>query len=99
MAKEKEKRAHERLHDLLSRHGAWRKKITLKLRGDSLYWFALLIEKGIEERRKLFLEEDKGSLSAESAASLGSWILELDELVSQIKDRLDPPVKRPKNAI
>ena len=64
----------------------WRSLCDLTVRCDTLGWFVRLIERGI-----LAMEEDwrgqnpDGNLQAAQIASLGSWKIDLEYLVEQIK--------------
>jgi hypothetical protein len=84
-----EKSLAERLHDLLTeRFGQdWRRDISLTLRADALYWFVFLAERGIAAKRQDF-KGDKDVASA--VASLASWTMDLENLVSKIQAVLPP---------
>jgi hypothetical protein len=79
----------DRLHDLLAeRFGQdWRRDISLTLRADALYWFVFLAERGIEAKRQDF-KGDKDVASA--VASLASWQMDLENLVSKVEAVLPP---------
>jgi hypothetical protein len=86
----------ERLHYILCAQFGddWRKDISLTLRADALYWFVYLAEQGIEAKRKEF--KSKVSLDASDVASLASWTIDLENLLSKVQAAL-PPKKNSKN--
>lgn len=71
----------------------WRRDIDLTIRADTLYWFFSLIEEGIDSRAKRWREGGKGKLDACEVASIGSWHLDLEELLAQVQTTLDNPPK------
>lgn len=79
----------DRLHDLLTgRFGMdWRRDISLTLRADVLYWFVFLAERGIAAKRQDFTGD---SDVASAAASLASWTMDLENLVSKVEAVLPP---------
>lgn len=88
---EKKQTQSERLTQLLfNRFGdaGWNADIPLLVRADTLSWFVKLIECGLETRRKEFRAEGKGRLGAAEATSLGSWCIDLEQLVDQIERKL-----------
>jgi hypothetical protein len=57
--------------------GDWRQD----LRADVLFWIIHLAETGLESKRKDFRKADE--MDASAAASLGSWSMDLDNLVAK----------------
>ncbi len=79
---------HERLHKILSEcfGNDWFHAVKLEVRADNLSWFVFLIEAGIAARA-IAMKKDSpnGRLDASAAASLGSWLIDLERLVDQIE--------------
>ena len=67
----------------------WRRDISLTLRADHLYWLVFLAERGIEERRQYF-KTSTMTRPAEAAASLGSWTMDLENLLNRVKSTFPP---------
>jgi hypothetical protein len=84
-----EKSLAERLHDRFAEKFGddWRRDISLTLRADALYWFVYLAERGIEAKRQDF-KGDKDVASA--VASLASWQMDLENLLSKVEAVLPP---------
>jgi hypothetical protein len=84
-----EKSLTERRHDLLTeRFGQdWRKDNSLTLRADALYWFVFLAERGIAAKRQDFKNDTD---VASAVASLASWQMDLENLVSKVEAVLPP---------
>jgi hypothetical protein len=79
----------------------WRREVTLTLRADKLYWLVHLAERGVEAKRADFkaaqADPDRGPFgSAEAAASLASWRMDLEKLVSAIQLALSRPPRKGK---
>jgi hypothetical protein len=84
----------DQLHALLTEKlgGDWRKDVTLTVRADHLYWLVFLAETGLKAKRKEF--GVSGHASAEEIASLGSWTMDRETLLSKVKAALNKPTKR-----
>jgi len=77
----------------------WREYIPLRLRADMLSWIVYLAEVGIAAKRKEWTEGKK-SLDASELASLGSWTMDLESLVTLVEASTPialPPKKGKKN--
>jgi hypothetical protein len=79
-------RLHDQLTDKLGQD--WRRDVSLTLRADALYWFVFLVEQGIAAKRKEF--KSKASIDASEAASLASWTMDLENLLSKVQAVLPP---------
>jgi hypothetical protein len=79
------KQADDRLHELFAAKFGddWRRDIRLTLRADVLYWLVHLARFGISAKSKLFT--DLGVNNAEAEASVASWKIGLDDLLSQVE--------------
>jgi hypothetical protein len=80
----------DRLHDLLTdKLGQdWRRAVSLTLLADALYWFAYLAEQGIAAKRQQYRAAK--TMDASAVASLASWTMDLENLISKVQAVLPP---------
>lgn len=72
----------------------WRKEISLTIRADTLSWFVHLIEEGIEHRKEEFefdaKDQGRTHLNAGEIASIASWRMDLEALVTKVEGIVKP---------